>query len=40
MTTLALDVTLERGGFTPVRLADGSLAIGAGEAHGVTLVFG
>jgi catechol 2,3-dioxygenase-like lactoylglutathione lyase family enzyme len=31
---------LERGGFAPVRLADGSMAIGADQAHGVALVFG
>lgn len=34
----AADV-LERGGFTPARLADGSLAVRAGEAHGVALIF-
>ena len=28
------------GGFKPVALKDGSLAIGAGEANGVALVFG
>ena len=31
---------LERGGFSPVALRDGSFAIGAEEACGVTLVFG
>jgi catechol 2,3-dioxygenase-like lactoylglutathione lyase family enzyme len=31
---------LERGGFAPVTLADGSIAIGADRAHGVALVFG
>jgi len=30
---------LERGGFSPARLADGSLAVSAGEAHGVALIF-
>lgn len=30
---------LERGGFSPARLADGSLAVRAGEAHGVALIF-
>jgi catechol 2,3-dioxygenase-like lactoylglutathione lyase family enzyme len=32
--------TLRRGGFAPMRLADGSVAVGADEAHGVALVFG
>ena len=31
---------LSRGGFHPVRMPDGSIAIGAAEAHGVALVFG
>lgn len=31
---------LRRGGFEPTALADGSLAIGADQAHGVALVFG
>jgi len=31
---------LERGGFAPVTLADGSIAVGADRAHGVALVFG
>lgn len=31
---------LERGGFSPIALRDGSFAIGAEEACGVTLVFG
>lgn len=31
---------LQRGGFTPAVLTDGSLAIGADQAHGVALVFG
>lgn len=31
---------LRKGGFAPVALADGSCAIGADQAHGVTLVFG
>ena len=30
---------LRRGGFTPERLADGALMIGADQAHGVALVF-
>jgi catechol 2,3-dioxygenase-like lactoylglutathione lyase family enzyme len=30
---------LERGGFPPARLADGSLAVRAGDAHGVALIF-
>jgi catechol 2,3-dioxygenase-like lactoylglutathione lyase family enzyme len=30
---------LEDGGFSPARLADGSLAVRAGEAHGVALIF-
>lgn len=30
---------LERGGFSPARLADGALAVRAGEAHGVALIF-
>ncbi len=33
------DETLRRGGFAPQRLADGALAIGADQAHGVTLIF-
>lgn len=32
--------TVERGGFSPKIQEDGSIAIGAGEAHGVALVFG
>lgn len=31
---------LGRGGFHPLRMPDGSFAIGAAEAHGVALVFG
>lgn len=31
---------LSRGGFHPLLMPDGSVAIGAGEAHGVALVFG
>ena len=31
---------LRRGGFAPVALRDGSFAVGAGDACGVTLVFG
>jgi catechol 2,3-dioxygenase-like lactoylglutathione lyase family enzyme len=31
---------LRRGGFVPTVLADGALAVGTGEAHGVALVFG
>ena len=31
---------LARGGFAPVTLKDGSIAIGADQAHGVALVFG
>lgn len=31
---------LRRGGFSPVALKDGSYAVGAGEAHGVAVVFG
>lgn len=31
---------LERGGFSPFTLADGSIAVGADRAHGVALVFG
>ena len=31
---------LGRGGFSPVTLKDGSLAIGADQAHGVAVVFG
>jgi catechol 2,3-dioxygenase-like lactoylglutathione lyase family enzyme len=30
---------LQRGGFSPATLADGSLAVRAGEAHGVVLIF-
>lgn len=32
--------TLKQGGFEPVALKDGSFAVGAGDAHGVALVFG
>lgn len=32
--------TLERSGLQPVRLKDGSLGIGAEQAHGIALVFG
>lgn len=32
--------TLRKGGFDPVELKDGSLALGADQAHGVALVFG
>ncbi len=35
----AADV-LHRGGFGPVRLRDGSLAVGADQAHGIALNFG
>jgi catechol 2,3-dioxygenase-like lactoylglutathione lyase family enzyme len=31
---------LRKGGYSPVAMKDGSFAIGADEAHGVTLVFG
>jgi catechol 2,3-dioxygenase-like lactoylglutathione lyase family enzyme len=31
---------LRRGGFKPVTLRDGSIAVGAGDAHGVAVVFG
>jgi hypothetical protein len=31
---------LRRGGFKPMALRDGSIAVGAGDAHGVALVFG
>ena len=31
---------LSRGGFCPLRMPDGSVAIGAAEAHGAALVFG
>jgi hypothetical protein len=31
---------LRRGGFTPTLLKDGSLAIGADQAHGVAVLFG
>jgi catechol 2,3-dioxygenase-like lactoylglutathione lyase family enzyme len=31
---------LRRGGFSPVALKDGSYAVGAGQAHGIALVFG
>ena len=31
---------LRRGGFSPVALADGSIAIGADQANGVALIFG
>jgi hypothetical protein len=31
---------LARGGFAPVTLKDGSIAIGADQAHGIALVFG
>jgi catechol 2,3-dioxygenase-like lactoylglutathione lyase family enzyme len=37
---LAAAETLRRGGFTPVALKDGSYAVHAHEACGVTLVFG
>jgi len=36
----AAAAALRRGGFKPVALPDGSWAVGAGEAHGVALVFG
>jgi catechol 2,3-dioxygenase-like lactoylglutathione lyase family enzyme len=32
--------TLERSGLQPVRLKDGSLGVGAEQAHGIALVFG
>jgi len=32
--------TLSRGGFHALRMPDGSVAIGAAEAHGAALVFG
>jgi hypothetical protein len=31
---------LRRGGFHPARMPDGSLAVGAAEAHGAAMVFG
>jgi catechol 2,3-dioxygenase-like lactoylglutathione lyase family enzyme len=31
---------LRRGGFAPVRLADGAYGVNAAQAHGVTLIFG
>jgi catechol 2,3-dioxygenase-like lactoylglutathione lyase family enzyme len=31
--------SLKRGGFSPVALKDGALAVGAGETHGILLVF-
>lgn len=34
------EATLTAGGFTPRRMPDGSVAIGADAAHGVALVFG
>lgn len=34
------EATLRRGGFHPLRLPDGSVAVGAAEAHGVAIVFG
>ena len=34
------EATLRRGGFHPTRMPDGSVAVGAAEAHGVALVFG
>lgn len=34
------EATLRRGGFHPLRMPDGSVAVGAAEAHGVAIVFG
>lgn len=34
------EATLRRGGFHPTRMPDGSVAVGAAEAHGVAIVFG
>jgi len=31
--------SLKRGGFSPIALTGGALAVGAGEAHGIRLVF-
>lgn len=31
--------SLKRGGFSPIELKGGALAVGAGEAHGILLVF-
>ena len=36
----AAEKSLDRGGFHAVRMPDGSVAIGAAEAHGVAMVFG
>ena len=36
----AADLALRRGGFHCMRMPDGSIAVGATEAHGVALVFG
>jgi catechol 2,3-dioxygenase-like lactoylglutathione lyase family enzyme len=36
----AAAAVLRRGGAKPIALPDGSFAVGAGEAHGVVLVFG
>lgn len=36
----AAAAVLRRGGYAPVQLRDGSYALGAADAHGVTLVFG
>jgi hypothetical protein len=32
--------TLRAGGLHPTRMPDGSVALGAAEAHGVAIVFG
>ena len=34
------EATLRRGGFHPTRMPDGSVAVGAAEAHGVAIIFG
>lgn len=36
----AAEKALRAGGFHPIRMPDGSIAVGAAEAHGVALVFG
>jgi len=36
----AAAAVLRRGGFRPLRLADGSMAVGADQANGVALIFG
>jgi hypothetical protein len=32
--------TMRAGGLHPIRMPDGSVALGAAEAHGVALIFG